>query len=76
LDREAQLLEIVGALRALSGGPGRLHRRQKQAEQYPNDRDYDQQFDQRKRKALTFAHCPELVERQLNQREATYAVVA
>ena len=48
LQREADLFQIVGALRTSSRLARRLHRRQEQGNQHPDDGDDDQQFDLRK----------------------------
>src|SRR5205823_813451 len=47
VDRQGELLEVVGALDASGGLPRRLDRRQQQGDQYRNDGDDDEQFDQR-----------------------------
>ena len=52
LHRDADLLEIVLALRAARRFAGRLNRRQQQGDQDADDRDHDQQFDERKARAL------------------------
>src|SRR5438105_3750202 len=48
LDGQANLLEVVGALRARGRFAYLLHRRQKQADQDGNDGDHHQQLDQGK----------------------------
>ena len=45
---QADLLEIVQALRAAGALAGGLNRRQQQRHQHADDRDHDQQLDQRK----------------------------
>ena len=47
LDRVADLLEVVLALRAAGRFAGRLDRRQQQCNQKADDRDHDQNFDER-----------------------------
>ena len=42
---ETDLLQVVDAMRATCGLIRRLHRRQEQANQDPNDGDHDQQLD-------------------------------
>ena len=46
--RDADLLEVVGALHPPGGFPRGLHGRQQQRDQDPDDRDHDQQFHERK----------------------------
>ena len=46
-DRQRDLLEVVGALRATGRLACRLHRRQEQRDQHGDDRDDDQELDQR-----------------------------
>jgi hypothetical protein len=48
-----------------------LHSRNQQRDENANDRDHDQQFDKRERFAFTLVHCPESVEGQFDEREAT-----
>ena len=48
VQREAQLLQIVGALGLPRGLARRLHRRQQQRNEDSDDRDDDQKLDQRK----------------------------
>ena len=47
LQREPELLEVVGAARAAGRLPGRLDRRQKQRDQQPDDRDDHQELHER-----------------------------
>ena len=49
--RQADLLEIVRALRAAGRFAGRLDRRQQERDQDADDRDHDQQLDERERLA-------------------------
>jgi len=44
---DPHLFEMVGALQSPGCFSGRLHRGKEQRDQDPNDRDYDQQFNQR-----------------------------
>jgi hypothetical protein len=44
--RQANLLQVVGALHLGGGGTNLLHRRQKQADEHGNDGNYHKQFDQ------------------------------
>jgi hypothetical protein len=46
VQREADLFEVVLALRAPCGFPRLLHGRQQQRDQDRNDRDDDEQFDE------------------------------
>src|SRR5690606_36146721 len=46
--RDAQLLEIVSALRSAGRLTGLLHRREQKGDQHRDNRDHDQQFNQRK----------------------------
>ena len=54
VDRQADLLEVVGALDAAGRLAGRLHGRQEQGDQHGDDRDDHQQLDQRE--TTTLAH--------------------
>ena len=47
MGRDAELLQIVRALGPSRGLPDLLHRRQKQADQYGDDRDHHEQFHKR-----------------------------
>ncbi len=44
---QAELLDVVDALRASCRFAGRLHGGQQQGDQHANDRNHDQKFDQR-----------------------------
>jgi len=55
-ERQGDLLEVVSALRPASRFPGRLHGRQQQRDQDPDDGDYDQQLDQGKSRPVLFGH--------------------
>ena len=46
--RQADLLQVVRALRTPGSLAGRLNSRQQQGNQHANDRDHDQQLDERK----------------------------
>ncbi len=59
--RQANLLEVVGALHAPRGFAGRLHSRQQERDEYADDGDHDQKFNERKRLAIDASHntpCP------------------
>jgi hypothetical protein len=47
VQRQPELLEVVGALGACRGPANLLHGGQQQPDQDRDDRDHDQQFDQR-----------------------------
>jgi hypothetical protein len=47
MHREADLAEIIRALRSASGLPGELECRQKERDEYGNDADHHQQLNQR-----------------------------
>jgi hypothetical protein len=53
--RDAQLLDVVGALRPASGFARRLHRWQQQCDQDTDDGDHDQQLNERE------GHSPRLL---------------
>ena len=55
LDSEADLLQIVRALRPADGFPGVLHGREQQREEYADDGDYHQQFDEREAARLRWS---------------------
>ena len=55
---QAELLEVVGALRPAGRLPRRLDRRQQQGDQDGDDGDDDQQFDQRKASTIRRTHGP------------------
>jgi hypothetical protein len=48
VQRQSNLSHIVATCHTASRFTGRLHGRQKQPDQYPDNRDHDQQLDQRK----------------------------
>ncbi len=54
MDRQANLLELIGALGAPRRLAGRLHRRQEQPDQDRDDRDHDQELDQGKGARVEF----------------------
>ena len=45
--RQADLLEVVGALRPAGGFAGRLHGGKEEADERPDDRDDDKELDER-----------------------------
>jgi hypothetical protein len=45
---DAHLAEVARTLQPPGGLPSRLNGRQQQRDEYPDDRDHDQKFDQRK----------------------------
>jgi len=47
MDRQAELLDVVDALRPAGGLAGRLHRREEQGDQDGDDGDHHQKLDQR-----------------------------
>ena len=47
--RQADLLQVVGALHPAGRLARRLHGRQQQGDQHADDRDHDEQFDQGER---------------------------
>ena len=51
VERQPDLLQVVGAVQAAGGFAGRLHRRQQQPDQNADDRDDHEQFDQRECKS-------------------------
>jgi hypothetical protein len=54
MDRDADLPKVVQALRTAGGLSRSLYCREQQGDQYPNDRDHDQQFHQGETKLAVF----------------------